>query len=134
LRTWTSAPEVASFDAWIDNRDRNPSNWLWKNTNDWLLIDHGKALGCDENYPKTNKLHAYLTAAWNNDPKALSKIRRAMIGAMMGFSDIHAQLARDHMPPVFSSLAHQFCAMLEKGMIPLAAEIGNLFPGQSMLT
>lgn len=134
LRTWTGAPEVASFDAWIDNRDRNPSNWLWKNTNDWLLIDHGKALGCDANYPKCNKLHAFLIDAWNNDPKALSKIRRAMIGATMGFSELHAQLARDHMPPPFSSLAAQFCAMLETGLTPLAAEIGNLFPGQSMLT
>lgn len=134
LRDWSAAPEVASFDTWIDNRDRNPSNWLWKNKNDWLLIDHGKALGCDAAYPAGNKLHSFLVAAWNNDPNALVKLQRAMIGAMMGFSEIHAQLARDHMPPAFTSLAASFCAMLETRFPALAADIGNLFPGQSMLT
>ena len=134
LRSWPSATEVASFDTWIDNRDRNPSNWLWKNTNDWLLIDHGKALDCDPTYPRGNKLQAFLMAAWNNDAKELTKIKRAMIGAAMGFSDVHAQLARDHMPPAFSTLAQQFCAMLDGELSDLHARIGNLFPGQAFLT
>jgi hypothetical protein len=134
LREWTAAPEIASFDAWIDNRDRNPSNWLWRNKNDWLLIDHGKALGCDPSYPAGNKLHAFLVSALSGDPKALARLKRAMIGAAMGFSTLHAELACDHMPKTFAQSGQRFYAMLGKELPNLHVQIGNLFPGQSMLT
>lgn len=134
LRDWAAAPEVASFDTWIDNRDRNPSNWLWRNENDWLLIDHGKALGCDPAYPVQNKLHVFLMQAHAGNPKAIASLKRAMIGAMMGFSSLHAQVAKEHMPAVFASSSLKFCAMLEKDFPGLPVHIGNLFPGQSMLT
>ena len=134
LREWSSFSDVASFDSWIDNRDRNPGNWLWKNKNDWLLIDHGKSLGCDPAYPAGNKLHALLMLANQGDNKAIAHLKRAMTGAIMGFSTLHAQCARDRMPPQFSSAATNFCAMLERDFPSLPVQIGNLFPGQSMLT
>lgn len=134
LRDWAAAPEVASFDAWIDNRDRNPSNWLWRNEKDWLLIDHGKALRCDPGYPAQNKLHAFLMRAFSGDEAAAARLKRAMIGAAMGFSCLHAETARDHMPRVFADASAQFCAMLQSDFPHLSAHIGNLFPGQVMLT
>ncbi|TDN49200.1 hypothetical protein C7389_11251 [Azoarcus indigens] len=134
LRDWAAAPEVASFDAWIDNRDRNPSNWLWRSETDWLLIDHGKALGCDPNYPAQNTLHAYLMRAFDGDAQASTRLKRAMIGAAMSFSSLHAEIARDHMPDVFSDAAAQFCAMLQRDFPQLPVQIGNLFPGQATLT
>ena len=134
LRDWAAAPEVASFDAWIDNRDRNPSNWLWRSETDWLLIDHGKALGCDPEYPVKNKLHAFLMQAFAGDHKAAVRLKRAMIGAAMGFSGLHAETARDHMPRVFAEASARFCAMLQSDFPQLPAQIGNLFPGQAMLT
>lgn len=133
LRTWARAPEVASFDAWIDNRDRNPGNWLWRSQDDWLLIDHGKALGVDPGYPRGNKLHTFLTHA-SPDPMAQARLRQAMIGAAIGFSEMHAQLAQHHMPPAFAAQAQAFCAMLENTCGGLAAAVGNLFAGQQMLT
>lgn len=134
LRQWAAAPEVASFDAWIDNRDRNPSNWLWRSETDWLLIDHGKALGCDPDYPVQNTLHLFLMVAFSGDEKAIANLKRSMIGAAMGFGVLHAELARDRMPNVFSQAAKRFCAMLEHDFPQLTAQIGNLFPGQAMLT
>lgn len=133
LRNWSAAPEVASFDAWIDNRDRNPSNWLWKSDNDWLLIDHGKALGCDPDYPANNVLHALLMRAIGGDKASTERLKRAMMGAIMGFSVLHAQVARDHMPPIFASASDNFCAMLERDFPALSTQVGNLFPGQRML-
>ena len=134
LRDWAAAPEVASFDAWVDNRDRNPSNWLWRSETNWLLIDHGKALGCDQDYPPQNKLHAFLMLAFAGDDKAAAQLKRAMIGAAMSFSGLHAEAARDHMPRVFANASTQFCAMLKHDFPQLPAQIGNLFPGQAMLT
>lgn len=134
LREWAAAPEVASFDAWIDNRDRNPSNWLWKGPNDWLLIDHGKALNCDPAYPVQNTLHNYLVHAFSGEPVAMVRLKRAMIGAAMGFSVLHAEVARDHMPHAFALAGERFCAMLQSDFPNLHVQIGNLFPGQVMLT
>lgn len=132
LRDWAAAPEVAAFDTWIDNRDRNPSNWLWRNLNDWLLIDHGKALNCDPGYPPGNRLHAYLLDAFNGDDSSATRLKRAMIGAVMGFAVMHAELARNHMPRAFNEAAEKFYAMLERDFPTLSVQVGNLFPGQSM--
>ena len=134
LRKWSAAPEVASFDAWIDNRDRNPSNWLWRSESDWLLIDHGKALNCDPSFPVQNKLHIFLMHAFAGDAAAAARLKSAMIGAAMGFSTLHAQTAHAHMPPPFASAGKRFCAMLEADFPVLHVQIGNLFPGQAMLT
>lgn len=134
LRNWSSAAEVASFDVWIDNRDRNPSNWLWRDCNDWLLIDHGKALGCDPTADPINKLHAFLMAAFHGNSKSIATLKRAMMGAMMGFSTMHSDLAKSHMPPIFTAAAADFCAMLSRDFPNLSVNIGNLFPGQGMLT
>lgn len=134
LRDWSGSSEVASFDTWIDNRDRNPGNWLWRNKNDWLLIDHGKALNCDPLYPAGNKLHQLLMMANRGDTKASARLKRAMTGAIMGFSALHAQCARDKMPHQFSVAANNFCAMLERDFPSLPTRVGNLFPGQIMLT
>lgn len=132
LRDWAAAPEVAAFDAWIDNRDRNPTNWLWRNVNDWLLIDHGKALGCDPRYPDGNRLHEYLMAAIDGDESIAAKLKRAMIGAVMGFAVVHAEMARNHMPRAFNEAAEKFCTMLENDFPTLSVRVGNLFPGQKM--
>jgi hypothetical protein len=73
-------------------------------------------------------------AAFACEEKSMCGLKRAMIGAMMGFSVLHASTAKSHMPDLFSSASSRFCAILEKDFPDLAVQIGNLFPGQSMLT
>jgi hypothetical protein len=44
LLTWSAYRETALFDEWIANTDRNIGNILFNGTDDFVLIDHGRAL------------------------------------------------------------------------------------------
>jgi hypothetical protein len=45
LGNWKKLPRAAAFDEWIANPDRNVGNLLWDGVDDWVLIDHARALG-----------------------------------------------------------------------------------------
>jgi len=44
LANWRQLHDVALFDEWIANPDRNTGNFLWDGGDNWHLIDHARAL------------------------------------------------------------------------------------------
>lgn len=45
LGNWPKLQDAALFDEWIANPDRNSGNLLWDAAQEWVLIDHARALG-----------------------------------------------------------------------------------------
>ncbi|MFD2112048.1 HipA family kinase [Thiorhodococcus fuscus] len=45
LSDWPMLHDVAVFDEWIANPDRNTGNILWDQVTGWALIDHARSLG-----------------------------------------------------------------------------------------
>ena len=70
LATWPQLHTAALFDEWIANPDRNQGNLLWDAADQWLLIDHARALGAwppgspvpAPTEPIANQLAAVVTA------------------------------------------------------------------------
>jgi hypothetical protein len=70
LAAWPQLHTVALFDEWIANPDRNQGNLLWDAADQWLLIDHARALGAwppgapvpDPEHPEVNQLAAVVLA------------------------------------------------------------------------
>lgn len=76
---WPALADVVAFDEWINNRDRNPGNILWKDEAEFVLIDHGKALNIDPNYPDQNKLVIAFQAVRGGDELGMRRLLRAAL-------------------------------------------------------
>lgn len=95
LASWAELPKVASFDEWIDNRDRNLGNLLWLNAKGFALIDHGKTLGIDQDYPDGNKLLALQLACLTNDELGRGRLKRAILGVLPDWDLVMASPAKE---------------------------------------
>jgi hypothetical protein len=90
LDRWPSLPKAVAFDEWIQNKDRNPGNILWNDENEFALIDHGKALGIDPNYPDGNKLVVIWLTKAASDENAQRRMKKAAITFANTFDDMQA--------------------------------------------
>ena len=91
MAEWPALAGVVAFDEWINNRDRNPGNILWKDEADFVLIDHGKALNIDPNYPDRNWLVIAFQAARGGDEVGMRRLLRAALGSAEQFQKGMAQ-------------------------------------------
>ena len=84
LLEWEHAPATAVFDEWVANGDRNQGNLLYDGSRGFMLIDHGRALGAqDDTVPLpeqafTNHLATCLCTAFSEHGRValLSALQR----------------------------------------------------------
>lgn len=82
LANWKAAPKVCAFDEAIDNVDRNLGNILWTDENDFLLIDHGLALGNKISPSDTeNKLLTLVRCLHTGNDLATQKLKKDTLTA-----------------------------------------------------
>jgi hypothetical protein len=133
LSRWPAFPAVVAFDEWINNRDRNPGNLLWRDYNEFSLIDHGKAVGLDPHMPDANRLVAYWLRIKNHDRLACERVRRAAIKFALSFEGALAVEPKD---PLLGVVNEDTVDHFINFVVARLAQITNLismrFPGAQL--
>lgn len=134
--SWSKVKDVAAFDEWIHNKDRNLGNLLFAGNNEFILIDHGKSLDIDPDFPSNNWICAILA----NDCKD-ERAKRALIKSMQStastFDMMHAEAPRAKLESdgilSHTSYAERFYQLVEDRLSLLATLLQNRLPGQQGL-
>jgi len=133
LSRWPAFPSVVAFDEWINNRDRNPGNVLWRDYNEFSLIDHGKAVGLDPQFPDANRLLSYWLHMNKDDRLACERVRRAAIKFALSFEEALAIEPKD---PLLAIVNEQTVDHFISFVVNRLAQIANLismrFPGAQL--
>ena len=136
LLSWKRVREVATFDEWINNRDRNLGNLLFAGAGEFVMIDHGKALEIDPVYDDTNKLCAILGAACS-DERAQITLIKSLQRMAAAFDILHAENPRANLESTgvesHPASAEQFYNFVENRLSTLTVHLQNRFPGQQGL-
>jgi hypothetical protein len=93
LVQWSKLGQGVCFDEWISNVDRNLQNLLWDGYDNFVLIDHGYALGqAPRGHPDQNLLlEVSLRSCDDSDKK--DKLRERVLSAVKEFEVTLAQEA-----------------------------------------
>lgn len=130
---WSRAREVAAFDEWIHNRDRNLGNLLYVTNDEFAIIDHGKSLDVDPSYPTANTLCSIL-ADECADPRALRSLLKSMQRVAAAFDMMHAESPYASLQatgqPEHVTLAEEFYKVVEDRLNDLPTLLNNRLPGQ----
>ena len=133
ISTWSKAKEVAAFDEWIHNRDRNLGNLLYAGPDEFAIIDHGKALDVDPAYPSNNIL-CQILCSYCTDDRAQRALVRGLQRVAATFDLIHVEAPRSSVESggivSHTSAASAFYNLVEQRLITLATLIQNRLPGQ----
>lgn len=137
ILAWSRVREVAAFDEWIHNRDRNFGNLLHAGHEDFVIIDHGKALEIDPAYADQNILCQVL-AGQCNDARSLRALLRALQRVAASFDIMHAEGPRTKLESTgivsHTTSAETFYNLVEERLAILPILLQNRFPGQQGLT
>lgn len=136
VTSWSRLKEVAAFDEWIHNRDRNLGNLLYAGPDEFAIIDHGKALDIDSNYPSQNILCAILSEACDDD-RALRALLKSLQRVASSFDMMHAESPYAGLcatgVATHTTSAESFYQLVEERLDMLATLLNNRLPGQQGL-
>lgn len=137
VRAWPYVKEVAAFDEWIHNRDRNYGNLLFGGPDEFVIIDHGKALDIDTNIPSHNVLCSTLQQACADQKSTRALLKRLQRHATT-FDMVHVENPRTSVESdgilSHSAAASTFYDFVEDRLSDLVSLLQNRFPGQQGLT
>jgi hypothetical protein len=130
---WSRAREVAAFDEWIQNCDRNLGNLLFAGPDDFFIIDHGRSLNIYPSLANANVLCGILAEACPDD-RALRALLKTLhrVSAQFNLNDADASRASVESTgmPAHPTYAAQFFDLVENRLSTLTALLQNRFPGQ----
>ena len=133
---WSRAREVAAFDEWIQNCDRNLGNILYAGPDDFFIIDHGRSLNIDPSLGSANVLCDILMDTCADD-RALRALLKTLHRVSAQFDLIQAEASRASVESTgvrtHPMYAAQFFDLVENRLSTLAALLQNRFPGQQCL-
>lgn len=136
ISSWSKAKEVAVFDEWIHNRDRNLENLLFAGADEFVIIDHGKSLDIDTDFQSNNHLCTLLSSSCH-DERARKILLKSMARLATSFDLLHAESPRANLESngILSHTAHveRFYTMIEERLSVLAVLLQNRMPGQQGL-
>ena len=136
LLAWPKINEVAAFDEWIDNRDRNLGNLLFVGPKEFAIIDHGKALDIDPSYPSQNVL-CKLLAADCASTKEVRALLRTLFRESAAFDIMNVEATRASLESTgiatHTDSAERFFDFVENRLADLNTHLRNRFPGQQGL-
>jgi hypothetical protein len=133
---WKRIREVAVFDEWIHNRDRNLGNLLFAGAGEFVVIDHGKAMDIDMTYPSGNHLCAMLESVCTDD-KSRRTLLKSLQRTAAAFDIWHAETPRADLEstgvPAHTTSAETFYNFVEDRLSSLSTHLQNRMPGQQGL-
>ncbi len=133
MAEWPALADVVAFDEWINNRDRNPGNILWKDESDFVLIDHGKALNIDPGYEDQNMLVIAFRAARGGDEVGMRRLLKAALRSAEQFHETVAQTCASQIANICSlDLGQQFAQFVCERLRLIDNHIKGRFPRQQM--
>lgn len=136
LLAWPRINEVAVFDEWIHNKDRNLGNLLFVGPKEFAIIDHGKALDIDPSYPSQNVLCQVLGSRCTS-PKEVRSLLRSLFRESAAFDIMNAEATRASLESTgiktHIDSAERFFEFVEARLADLNTHLQNRFPGQQGL-
>jgi hypothetical protein len=134
LGKWTALPKVAAFDEWINNRDRNLQNILWQDEDTFALIDHGKALNLDPQYPDRNVLvECWLGLVARGDEVGQQRLKRSAMQFAALFEDAQARdCAAELVSTAGPDLPNAFATFVCDRLGNIVNHIGLRFPNTQL--
>lgn len=133
ISSWSRAREVAAFDEWIQNCDRNLGNLLFAGPDNFFIIDHGRALNIDPTLESANVLCDILSDACADD-RARRALLKSLFRVSAQFDLMDAEVPRASVESTgiasHTTCAEQFFDLVEGRLSTLAILLQNRLPGQ----